>query len=85
MFFGSLLSLFRQPRSLRWSESCQIWRRKAFCPAKGCEGTITVVAWKTEENTWMPRTVIDCSLQRPGLVSCDMSCLAQIQPASQKR
>lgn len=81
MFFGTLLGLFRQPRLLRWpSESFQIWRRRAFCPPKGCDGTITVVAWKTGENTFTPRTVIDCSLQRPGLVSCDMSCLAQFQP-----
>jgi hypothetical protein len=83
MFFGSLLGLFRQPKLLRWpSESFQIWRRRVFCPPKGCDGTITVVAWKTGENTWTPRAVIDCSLQRPGLVSCEMSCLAQIQTAA---
>ena len=81
MLFGMLLGMFKQPWLLRWpSESFQIWRRQVYCPPKGCDGTITVVAWKTGENTFAPRTVIDCSLQRPGLVSCDMSCLAQLQP-----
>lgn len=82
MFLGTLWEMFRPPKLLRWpSESFQIWRRQVFCPPKDCNGTIAVVAWKTGEDTWTPRTVIDCSLQRPGLVSCEMSCLAQLQPS----
>lgn len=81
MFLGSFLNLLRPPRLLDWpSETCQLWQRPVFCPPKGCNGTVTVVAWKTGEDTWTPRTVVDCSLQRPGLVSCEMSCLTQIQP-----
>lgn len=59
-------------------ESCNSRISSVFCPHRKELASITVARWQTREGRSTPWVVIDCPFLLAGTVSCDMSCLSQL-------
>lgn len=59
-------------------DSCDSQTSAVFGPHQGQWASITAAKWQTREGRSTPWVIVDCSLLAAGTVSCDMSCLPQL-------
>jgi hypothetical protein len=59
-------------------ESCNSKTSLVSCPHRGQPASITAAKWQTREGRSTPWVVVDCPFLAAGTVSCDMSCLPQL-------
>lgn len=70
------------PRSIhKLVESCSSQISTVNCPIHSKSAEITVAKWQTQDGCTTPWIVVDCPLLPAGTVSCDMSCLIQLETA----
>lgn len=60
-------------------EFCRSQINFVSCPIHSKTAEITVAKWHTQDGHMTPWVVVDCPLLLAGTVSCDMSCLSQLQ------
>jgi hypothetical protein len=59
-------------------ESCNSRMASVLCPHRGQSATITAAKWQTREGRSTLWVIVDCPFLAAGTVSCDMSCLPQL-------
>lgn len=59
-------------------DSCDSRTGLVLCPHRGQWASVTAAKWQTREGLSTPWVIVDCSLLAAGTVSCDMSCLPQL-------
>ena len=68
------------PRSIRnLVDSCSSKICSVSCPVHTKSASITVAKWRTQDGCTTPWIVVDCPLLPAGTVSCDMSCLVELE------
>ncbi|HYL46873.1 MAG TPA: hypothetical protein VEU52_07585 [Candidatus Limnocylindrales bacterium] len=64
-------------------ESCSSQLVTVACPLHAKSACITIAKWHKRDGGTTPWVVVDCPLLLAGTVSCDMSCLSQLEPSQQ--
>jgi hypothetical protein len=68
------------PRAvIKLVESCNSQTISIICPIHTKPVDITVAKWQTQDGHTTPWVVVDCPLLPAGTVSCDMSCLVDLE------
>ena len=61
-------------------ETCEYRTRAVRCPHKLLPASVTAIRWKKADGAWVPWKIADCPLLPAGMIDCDNSCLAQLNP-----